>query len=99
MERISPETQSYAWGKLGLTSCAAQLAAACPRFKQTPETPYAELWMGTHPTAPSKLYDGRLLREALDEKRMGPEVFDHYKGELPFLFKVLSIRTALSIQV
>jgi mannose-6-phosphate isomerase len=98
MERVLPTAQCYAWGKLGMASLAAQMATASPHFVPDKETPYAELWMGTHPTAPSTLQDGRNLREVLDEHRMGKEVFHKYKGELPFLFKVLSIRKALSIQ-
>lgn len=51
--------------------------------------PYAELWMGTHPSAPSKIkqQDGSTV------------TLQQYIGaELPYLFKILSIRTALSIQ-
>lgn len=60
--------------------------------------------MGTHPNNPSRLSDNTLLSEHL---RSHPELIgttvsskfeDCKDGSLPFLFKVLSIGTALSIQ-
>ena len=68
--------------------------------------------MGTHPSCPSKLkyveFDTEstvaqnvLLSDYLHDKPEAvghvPPGYDH--NNLPFLFKVLSIRTALSIQV
>ena len=50
-----------------------------------PDCPYAELWMGTHPSGPTTLRDGSTLEDAVG-------------GPLPFLFKVLSAGKALSIQ-
>jgi mannose-6-phosphate isomerase len=60
--------------------------------------------MGTHPTLPSKLEDGCLLSDCLKANPAftGESVTsafpDSKDGSLPFLFKVLSIGTALSIQ-
>lgn len=58
--------------------------------------------MGTHPNLPSKLAsDGSSLKTHLEKN---PELLDervrkHYGGDdLPFLFKVLAIGKALSIQ-
>lgn len=51
--------------------------------------PQAELWMGVHPKAPSMI-GGRPLNVFIQE---------HGYPELKFLFKVLSAREALSIQV
>lgn len=56
--------------------------------------------MGTHPSGPAKVADGHLLSEKLKEN---PEIVgfvpeDYVANDLPFLFKVLSIQTALSIQ-
>ena len=56
--------------------------------------------MGTHPALPSTLKSTSVpLREHL---RAHPELLgtarETYDGDLPFLFKILSIRTALSIQ-
>jgi mannose-6-phosphate isomerase len=57
--------------------------------------------MGTHPSLPSK--DVETQRTLLDlvqdnQALMGHEITRRYGGKLPFLFKVLSIRKALSIQ-
>lgn len=47
--------------------------------------PYAEYWLGTHKSLPSVVEGGALLSERT--------------GDLPFLFKVLSIAKPLSIQL
>ena len=57
--------------------------------------------MGTHPSLPSK--DVETQRTLLDlvqdnQALMSTEITEKYGGKLPFLFKVLSIRKALSIQ-
>ena len=57
--------------------------------------------MGTHPSLPSK--DVETQRTLLDLVRdnqalMSPEISKKFGEKLPFLFKVLSIRKALSIQ-
>ena len=63
--------------------------------------PYAELWMGTHVNGPSRLVDGgQLLKDHLADKPhlVGTVPPSYPANDLPFLFKVLSVRTALSIQ-
>lgn len=57
--------------------------------------------MGTHPSLPSK--DVETQRTLLDlvqdnQALMSTQITERYGGRLPFLFKVLSIRKALSIQ-
>jgi mannose-6-phosphate isomerase len=57
--------------------------------------------MGTHPSLPSKdLTTGRTLLDLLEDNQslQGPEITAKYGNKLPFLFKVLSIHKALSIQ-
>ncbi|KAK6356577.1 Mannose-6-phosphate isomerase, variant 2 [Orbilia javanica] len=58
--------------------------------------------MGTHPTLPSTdIASGRSLRDLVssNESLLGPTVVGKFgTGTLPFLFKVLSIGKALSIQ-
>lgn len=57
--------------------------------------------MGTHPSLPSKdLQTQRTLLDLVQDNKalMSPEIAQRYGGKLPFLFKVLSIRKALSIQ-
>src|SRR5690606_19259597 len=46
--------------------------------------PWAELWLGTHPTGPARLADGTPL--------------DSVTGELPYLLKVLAAGEPLSLQ-
>ncbi|KAK6515665.1 Mannose-6-phosphate isomerase [Arthrobotrys conoides] len=94
---------NYDWGKPGSTSRAAQFAAASSTGVEINEDkPYAELWMGTHPTLPSTdITSGRSLRDLVsdNESLLGPAVVGKFgTGTLPFLFKVLSIGKALSIQ-
>ena len=57
--------------------------------------------MGTHPSLPSKdLETQRSLLDLVQDNQalMSTEISKKYGGKLPFLFKVLSIRKALSIQ-
>ena len=94
--------QQYAWGKIGLDSAVASLAKdGYPDFELEHEAPYAELWMGTHPNGPSKLAKtGHSLKHYLDEKpeQLGESTRKNFGDRLPFLFKVLSVNKALSIQ-
>ncbi|KAJ7594993.1 mannose-6-phosphate isomerase [Mycena floridula] len=102
--RITPTTQQYDWGKIGSNSKVAQLASASriPGFVLESK-PYAELWMGTHSTSPSTLGNQSLSSHLKAHPVLiGDEVSAKFpsasEGNLPFLFKVLSIEKALSIQ-
>lgn len=97
--------QNYSWGKLGLQSEVAQLVASDdPTAHIDPEQPYAELWMGAHPKGDAAIRDNRIPQKTLgrwisaNPACLGAKVKDAFQGRLPFLFKVLSVRTALSIQ-
>ncbi|KAJ5553459.1 hypothetical protein N7494_002837 [Penicillium frequentans] len=101
--RLQCGVNSYDWGKVGESSAAARYAAttAGQDFAIESEKPYAELWMGTHPSLPSK--DVETQRTLLDlvqdnQALLSAEVSERYANRLPFLFKVLSIGKALSIQ-
>jgi len=62
---------------------------------------YAELWMGTHPSGPSSIRGAATtLREHLRDRPqlVGVVPPSYPTDDLPFLFKVLSVGTALSIQ-
>lgn len=106
--RINCGYQNYDWGKLGSLSAVARFAAASDRSVSIDESkPYAELWMGTHPSVPSVAasgpYQGIPLRTLVGEhpqQLLGEKVIEkfHSDAELPFLFKVLSIEKVLSIQ-
>lgn len=79
--RLDCPVQHYAWGS-GNDGLVARLSSSPDTIK-----PCAELWMGTHPSGPSKLHQSSVsLSEYLGGR------------QLPFLFKVLSVKTALSIQ-
>lgn len=58
--------------------------------------------MGTHPNAPTVFYndDSTTLAThlATHPEQLSPELAERYNNTLPFLFKVLSIAKALSIQ-
>ncbi|KAK6205130.1 mannose-6-phosphate isomerase [Scheffersomyces amazonensis] len=103
--RINCGYQNYDWGKIGSSSAVAQFASESdPTVKVDESKPYAELWMGTHPSVPSKdVNTGKTLRELVTSD---PKTYLHSSiiekfgssQELPFLFKVLSIEKVLSIQ-
>ena len=99
---LSCSVQCYAWGKLGEESQVARYAArACQNFQLDKEATYAELWMGTHPNGPASLArEKQLLSEhiATTPDTLGAKVRETFGDQLPFLFKVLSVNKALSIQ-
>ncbi|MBN1687041.1 MAG: mannose-6-phosphate isomerase, class I [Spirochaetales bacterium] len=96
--RLKNLTQEYAWGSpvyipslLGITN---------PEGK-----PKAEMWMGTHPKAPSTVVveeQGEIpladLIASDPPAFLGSRVAERFNGELPFLFKLLAAARALSIQ-
>ncbi|KAN0140170.1 Mannose-6-phosphate isomerase [Lactarius tabidus] len=104
--KIVPTVQQYDWGKLGSSSKVAVFAqsAGISDFHVDETKPYAELWMGTHPKSPSLISaTGETLASYLSKNPslIGEKVihkFGSEDGNLPFLFKVLAIEKALSIQ-
>lgn len=95
---IVGDIKNYDWGKLGSESEVSKLASLNDeKFVIDIEKPYSELWMGDHISGPSKVKESReSLTEFIQKDREG-----NIGGQdkLPFLFKVLSIGKALSIQV
>ncbi|MFW6011202.1 MAG: mannose-6-phosphate isomerase, class I [Desulfosalsimonas sp.] len=89
--------QTYSWG----SKTAIQKLLG---LKSDSHTPWAELWMGAHPKAPSMVeINGH--KTALDQwiKQYPEEVLGKYAAEafnktLPYLFKVLAADQPLSIQ-
>lgn len=73
-------------------------------IKNTGKKPHAEYWMGTHAAAPSEIMTKthRInLQDAIREMPvffLGEKVYETF-GELPYLFKILDVKDALSIQV
>lgn len=95
------KVQSYHWGKKGENSLVAKLASSNSGLEIDVSKTYAELWMGIHPNAPSVLkHNNVLLSQHLSENpaELGSKVLNELGDQLPFLFKVLSIDIALSIQ-
>ncbi|RKF80738.1 Mannose-6-phosphate isomerase [Golovinomyces cichoracearum] len=101
--RLQCGVNSYDWGKIGHESFAAKFAEATSAddFTVKENRPYAELWMGTHPSNPSKdIQTSQSLSDIIKDNHslMSTEILNKFGSELPFLFKVLSIGKALSIQ-
>nr|XP_033776901.1 mannose-6-phosphate isomerase isoform X2 [Geotrypetes seraphini] len=102
---LSCVVQNYAWGKVGLNSEVAKLIASSdPLVHIDADKPYAELWMGAHPKGDAVICDNRITQKTLGQwiadhpGCLGSKVKDAFQGQLPFLFKVLSVNIALSIQ-
>ncbi len=95
--RLENPVMEYAWGSE--TFIPELLGGPAPAGR-----PAAELWMGAHPRAPSRVkIDGRPI--PLDrligedpEGTLGPRTAGRFQGKLPFLFKILAVERPLSIQ-
>ncbi len=97
MDLLDNVIQPYAWGSR--TAIAELLGHPSPSAG-----PQAELWMGAHPGAPSRVRRGgtdvSLLEviRAAPERELGSEVAHRFGQGLPFLLKVLAADTPLSLQ-
>ncbi|XP_062198344.1 mannose-6-phosphate isomerase 1-like [Phragmites australis] len=102
--RLCCAVQHYEWGRRGADSLVARLSGEgggdAGDDPDAAGRPFAELWMGTHPSAPSSLAPDVSLRDwiARNPAALGRAVAARWGGDLPFLFKVLSVAKALSIQ-
>jgi mannose-6-phosphate isomerase len=90
--------QEYPWGSR--TAIPQLLGRSSPA-----DRPQAELWIGAHPKAPSRVLlatGEELPLPALIDRDpaaiLGAVVAEKYAGRLPFLFKVLAAAQPLSIQ-
>lgn len=93
MSLLDNTIRDYAWGSLD----------TIPRILGTEPTrdPQAELWMGAHESAPSKLADGNDLFAAVSKDPdgvLGPTASARFGGRFPFLAKLLAAAQPLSIQ-
>ena len=102
--RLQCRPQNYAWGRVGRNSKVARLMAA-DGLPVDESLPYAEYWFGTHAAAPSAVVLGKDRTQLLSEWLVqNPSALGRLQpvasrtGQLPFLFKVLSVAKALSIQ-
>jgi mannose-6-phosphate isomerase len=96
--RLEPVIQPYAWGG---HEFLADLVGIAPAVDQ----PCAELWAGAHPGGPAVVRLGDDVRMRLDElvdsapeAVLGRPSLDRFGPHLPYLLKVLDVRTMLSIQ-
>lgn len=95
--------QHYPWGARGQEAYIPRLLDL---DVESDDTPFAELWIGTHPSAPSRVRmdsgETLLLSELIQRhptEILGSAVQNAFHGQLPFLMKVLSAREILSIQM
>ena len=92
--------QHYEWGTRGEQAFIPRLLG----IQSEGHRPYAELWIGAHPSAPSQvnisndLIDLTELIKKHPVEILGETVFKRFGSNLPFLFKVLSAGKPLSIQ-
>ncbi|MFP8885880.1 mannose-6-phosphate isomerase, class I [Streptomyces mangrovi] len=95
MDLLTNTVRPYAWGS---TTAIPELLGTEPTGE-----PQAELWMGAHPGAPSRIdRGGGALSEAIaadPEGELGPAVVEAFGPRLPFLLKVLAAASPLSLQV
>ncbi|MFE9257112.1 mannose-6-phosphate isomerase, class I [Streptomyces sp. NPDC006879] len=104
MDRLSNTIRPYAWGS---TRLLPQLLGTEPTGE-----PQAEMWMGAHPGAPSRLVrdggtDGRessvrTLTEVIAAdpvRELGRATVDAFGPQLPFLLKIIAAGAPLSLQV
>ena len=93
MQRLEGVIRNYDWGS---TSSIPSMLGCAEDGK-----PWAELWLGAHPSAPSVVGEPRTPLDELiaadPAGQLGPAVVDRF-GSLPFLFKVLAATSPLSLQ-
>ncbi|ANZ18341.1 mannose-6-phosphate isomerase, type 1 [Streptomyces noursei ATCC 11455] len=97
MDRLVNAVRPYAWGS----------TTAIPDLLGVPPTgePQAEIWLGAHPGAPSRLDRGHGPVSLADviaadpEAALGADAVRAFGPRLPFLFKVLAAGAPLSLQV
>ncbi|AHI01262.1 mannose-6-phosphate isomerase, class I [Kutzneria viridogrisea] len=98
MERLHNSVRPYAWGSR--TAIAELLGRPVPA-----PHPEAELWLGAHPGAPSRLVDEEGVHRSLLEVlgadplgQLGADCTQRWGERLPFLLKVLAAEEPLSLQ-
>jgi mannose-6-phosphate isomerase len=92
--RLTPATQSYAWGS---TTAIQDVLRTVPDGH-----PLAEAWFGAYPTAPAQIADGPTLDEFIaadPERALGAGVANRFGAHLPYLLKLIAADAPLSLQV
>jgi mannose-6-phosphate isomerase len=98
IHRLENPVQHYAWGSR--TAIPELIGRPAPAAE-----PWAELWMGAHAVATSRVAGPGGRSEPLDafvardpRAVLGPAAAARFAGRLPFLFKVLAAAEPLSLQ-
>lgn len=97
MDRLTNTIRPYAWGS---TTAIPALLGVEPTGE-----PQAEMWMGAHPGAPSRIDRGAgatVLSDVIaadPEGELGAAAVAKFGPRLPFLFKILAAGAPLSLQV
>jgi mannose-6-phosphate isomerase len=96
--KLTGNIQHYDWGTRNEKAYIPKLL----NIKTEPNKPYAEYWLGVHPSLPSKIIyknETILLSDFIEKEKdiIGTKFYEKYIN-LPFLLKVLSIEQPLSIQ-
>jgi mannose-6-phosphate isomerase len=93
--KLENTVKNYDWG-------SPEWLPAFLGQKNLSRIPWAELWLGVHPSGPSRVIpDSCLLSELIGRNPglfLGKETADKY-GTLPFLLKIIAAAKPLSIQV
>ncbi|PSS33595.1 Mannose-6-phosphate isomerase [Actinidia chinensis var. chinensis] len=113
VRRLRCSVKNYDWGRIGREARVAGLFSLNSGVDTDEDKPYAEFWMGTHESGASFLVEssedeasigseteGLSLKSwiAKNPDVLGEKVVQKWGANLPFLFKVLSVAKALSIQ-
>lgn len=96
MYKLQGVVQHYSWGG---TRFIPDLVGT----ENNDQKPFAEYWLGAHPTSPALLLNGEKTSlfdaiQAAPEPFLGKRVQERF-GALPYLLKILDVRQMLSIQV
>ncbi|MDQ1709235.1 MAG: mannose-6-phosphate isomerase [Frankiaceae bacterium] len=97
MYQLTNQVMDYPWGSV---DAIPELLGTAPTGR-----PQAEMWVGAHPSAPSRAItpggevalDELIARSPAD--LLGADVARRFGGRLPFLVKILSAAAPLSLQV
>ena len=92
MERLTNVVQPYAWGSKELLAKLSGRAVS--------ESPEAEVWMGAHPLAPSRIHNKTLIEviESAPSATLGAAATQRWGSKLPYLLKLLAAAHPLSLQ-
>ncbi|GFS36868.1 mannose-6-phosphate isomerase, type I [Actinidia rufa] len=112
VQRLRCSVKNYDWGLIG-ESRVARLFSLNSGVDIDEDKPYAEFWMGTHESGASFLVENKEDEASIGSETeglslnswitknpdvLGDKVVQKWGTNLPFLFKVLSVAKALSIQ-